>query len=555
MNFKINESVDKLRGGYYTPLPVASFLTRWANAKNPKSILEPSCGDGVFIASLPKHSNHKTSFTGIEVISSEAEKAKKRAQNATNITVNILCDDYLEWALKNINNPNKYDAVVGNPPYIRYQYLEKKSQLLAEQIFSSFNLPFTKHTNAWVPFVIASVALLSPGGRIAMVIPAEILHVLHAASLRRFLLDECDRILLIDPNELLFEGVLQGTILLMAEKKKSKDNSSGKVAITHMPNNTFLQKDPEKYFQSATYIEGDVLNGKWMKVLLTPQELLIFETVKESPLIKRFSEIATVDVGIVTGANDFFLVNDDVVKTFSLQDYIRPMFGRSQHCAGIIYDKKAHSQNREKGLPTNFVMLEDDNSKKYPMPVQQYLKQGEKDKLHTRYKCRIRTPWYKVPSVYATEIGMLKRSHNFPRLILNTAKAFTTDTAYRIQPKNEKKTEELVFCFINSLTALTAELEGRHYGGGVLELVPSEIEKLLIPIPKKIKPDLITLDEDIRNGKDAGKILRKQDRKILKAIGLSSKEIKTLHDAWKHVRSRRQRLIQEPKITSVEDND
>jgi hypothetical protein len=33
---------------------------------------------------------------------------------------------------------------------------------------------------------------------------------------------------------------------------------------------------------------------------------------------------------------------------------------------------------------------------------------------------------------------------------------------------------------VNSLTALTAELEGRHYGGGVLELVPSEIEKLAV---------------------------------------------------------------------------
>ncbi len=45
-----------------------------------------------------------------------------------------------------------------------------------------------------------------------------------------------------------------------------------------------------------------------------------------------------------------------------------------------------------------------------------------------------------------------------------------------------------MFGFLNGLTALTAELEGRHYGGGVLELVPSEIEKLLVPVPSKIKP-------------------------------------------------------------------
>ena len=65
---------------------------------------------------------------------------------------------------------------------------------------------------------------------------------------------------------------------------------------------------------------------------------------------------------------------------------------------------------------------------------------------------------------------MLKRFHHFPRLVLNTAKAFTTDTAYRIPPK--VRDTDLVFAFVNSLTALSAELEGRHYGGGVLGFGP-----------------------------------------------------------------------------------
>jgi len=114
----------------------------------------------------------------------------------------------------------------------------------------------------------------------------------------------------------------------------------------------------------------------------------------------------------------------------------------------------------------------------------QYIKRGEKEPLHTRYKCRIRKPWYSVPSVYAPEIGLLKRSHDTPRLILNRYGAYTTDTAYRVRAR-EGSAEQLVYGFLTCLTALSAELEGRHYGGGVLELVPSEIERLLVLPPRK----------------------------------------------------------------------
>src|SRR5690606_3680901 len=197
--------------------------------------------------------------------------------------------------------------------------------------------------------------------------------------------------------------------------------------------------------------------------------------------VYRFSNLAEVDVGIVTGANKFFLVPDAVVEEYGLDKWAHPMFGRSEHVPGVIYDSTTHEENRRRGLPTNFLWFNGDALETLPKRAQAYLRKGEVEQLHKRYKCRIRTPWYRVPSVYASPVGMLKRSHDFPRLILNELGAFTTDTAYRIRVK-EVSSHALVFSFINSLTALSAELEGRHYGGGVLELVPSEIERLLVPV-------------------------------------------------------------------------
>ncbi len=461
--------------------------------------------------------------------------------------------DFLRWAQETLDAGTSFDAVTGNPPYIRYQYLDEEDQQLSEQLFDRFSLAFTKHTNAWVPFVIACMALLSPGGRLAMVIPSELMHVLHAGSLRKFLLQHSKRVLMVDPNELLFEATLQGTVLLMVEKKGNPAEASEGVAIHAAPDNSFLNGDPERLFQDAKYVSGDVLNGKWMKVLLDPTELAVFEKAKGLPSVKQFRDVAKVDVGIVTGANKFFLVDDSTVAKFGLEKFVRPMFGRSEHCPGVVYDQALHEANRQRGLPTNFFCIEKDaNLSRLPKRVLEYIELGESQKLHTRYKCRIRSPWFSVPSVYSTPIGLLKRSHNFPRLIFNQLGAYTTDTAYRITPLSSAlNAEKLVYCFINSLTALTAELEGRHYGGGVLELVPSEIEKLLVPLPA-LRPRLAQLDRAVRAGTCPLQLLKLQDDKVLTAAGLSEEEGELLRQALIRIRSRRQRLLGE---AATEDSE
>lgn len=545
MNFKDQESATKLRGGYYTPSSVAQFLSRWVLNNNPKTVLEPSCGDGVFLKAFSELAEYQVTITGVELLKEEATKAGQAVTGEFLSNSKVIESNFLEWAIKRLQDGVTFDAVVGNPPYIRYQYLELKDQELAAQIFKRYQLPFTKHTNAWVPFVIASIGLLAPGGRLAMVIPSEILHVLHANSLRNYLLNECNRILMIDPTELLFEEALQGTILLMVEKKLNTNKPSEGVAVVSANNNDFLLEDPESFYKKSNYISGDVLNGKWMKVLLSEEELLTFENAVKLDLIRRFGEIASVDVGIVTGANKFFLVDDATVNKYELNSYVRPMFGRSEHCPGVIYDDNTHLSNKERGMPANFVMFGNTPLESLTSKAKEYVSHGEEQKLHTRYKCRIRQPWYSVPSVYATPIGMLKRSHNFPRLILNSAGAYTTDTAYRIKTIDGNiSNEKLVFCFVNSLTALTAELEGRHYGGGVLELVPSEIEKVLVPIPAEIEFNLVTLDARIKDGVTPEILLAEQDEVVLRAAGLSEHDIGIIQQALRRIRGRRHRLVE-----------
>ena len=456
-------------------------------------------------------------------------------------------EDFLQWALLQMASGKKpFDAVIGNPPFIRYQYLPEDAQLKAEQMFKVLGLPFTKHTNAWVPFVLASIALLKPGGRLGMILPSEIVHVLHAQSLRTFLGTTCSRLLIIDPEEIWFEGTLQGAVILFAEKKETPADHSDGLGIVKVKGREFLQEDPDALFDRTPRMNGKTVVGKWTRALLSHGERQLLDTLLDRPDVHLFDEIAEVDVGIVTGANKFFLVDDETVERYKLQEFAHPMFGRSEHCPGIIYDEQQHLANAEKGNPTNFIWFKE-SLPKPTKSVREYIEWGEEQDLHSRYKCRIRKPWYSVPSVYSTEIGMLKRSHDTPRLIHNRLDAFTTDTAYRISSKTVSP-ETLIYCFLNSLTALSAELEGRHYGGGVLELVPSEIEKLLLPIPGNIRPNLGKLDAMVRKS-SAADVLERQNEAVLGALGLSKAEQGDLLSAWLRLKNRRQRISEDDKVS------
>jgi len=281
------------------------------------------------------------------------------------------------------------------------------------------------------------------------------------------------------------------------------------------------------------------VEGKWTKALLTADERSLFDSLSEHKQVHKFDDIAAVDVGIVTGANKFFLVSDDVVSRYGLESFAFPMFGRSEHCPGVIYDAKQHAENARVGNPTNFIWITKPKSA-LPKRVLDYLAIGEKEELPTRYKCRVREPWYTLLSVHATPVCMLKRASDTPRLILNKLPAYTTDTAYRIS-SGKVAPEKLVYCFLNVLTALSVELEGRHYGGGVLELVPSEIEKVLVPLPRDLCPQLQQLDRLVK-AESAYVVLEQQSKSILGELGVRGAQQDQLLAAWVRVKNRRQRI-------------
>lgn len=555
MNFKAFESAQKLAGSYYTPPATASFLARWILSGQPQTILEPSVGNGALLGALADELSQCRPIRTPHVAAIEIDKAICNALRRkigsgvfSPLPIDVKAGDFLEYSRRAEAEGIQFDAVIGNPPFIRYQYLDQTYQGLTERIFRETGLAFTKHTNAWVPFVLQSLKLLRAGGKLGMVLPAEIVHVLHAQSLRQYLTETCEEIIAVDLEDLFSADVLQGVVLLLCTKapKRRGGSKAARLCVSPASSEDIMNGHAAAFLSNLRFQDAALFTHKWMEALLTPEELRVLARARALPGIKRFKEVASVDVGIVTGANSFFLVNKETVEKFDLGEFARPMYGRSSHVKGVLLSEKDLATNAKDGLPAFFLDFPDVDVEDLPANARRYIELGEKDRLHTRFKCRIRDPWYCVPSVWPSRIGMLKRAHHVPRLILNEANALSTDTAYRIKmnPAYEANANALVSGFVNSLTCLSAELEGRHYGGGVLELVPSEIERLVVPIEAGTNSILETLDRDIRTARPIADIVARQDKAVLKPLGLSADDISILNSAWQRLMRRRQRAHQ-----------
>ena len=524
-------TAEKLRGGFYTPEPIAEFVLRWGiNGSTDFDILEPSCGDGVFLEQLQKHKLKYKSITGIELDPEEAEKSTQI--NLKNKL--IINDDFHTYC----NNTHKrFDLVVGNPPYIRYQFFDRKQQIEAGDIFIKAGLTYSKLTNAWVSFVVGSSLLLKDkGGRIGFVLPAEILQVSFAQQLRNFLAHFYNKINIISFEKLVFPDIQQEVVLLLCEKNETKTHNIEHIELRDASELKTLDvarlKSPQKKI--------DFKSNKWTFYFLEQDEIDFLENIATRRNIPTLEKFARVEVGITTGSNDFFTVPLTTVEEYSLQDYARPMVGRSVQVNSVIFTGKDWEKNKLSKAKAHLLVFPERKNLNRKNGAVKYIEYGESLGIHKGYKTGIRDDWFVVPSLKISDALFIRRNNLYPRLIINQAEAYTTDTMHRVFVKASTNIKALTASYYNSLSLAFTEVSGRSHGGGVLELMPNEAERVLLPYHEDNSSLLLTIDKLIRKKTDIEEILKLTNQVILKEhYGLTQKEIKLAHSIWKKLSSRR----------------
>lgn len=505
-------TTDKLRGGFYTPADLVDLcLSRIASLSRGRAhlrLLEPSAGDGAFIRGVARSSlgPRVAAVEAVELIEAEAVKTALAIRDS-GLAGSVVTGSAIEWA---VASGAMFDVAVGNPPFVRFQFVSKADRKFSDELAHRLGVSFAGVSNLWLPVLLGALGHLRIGGAFAFVIPAECFTGISAGSLRNWLVQNSTalRFDLFAPGS--FPNVLQEIVVLSGKRTEA---NVGPVTCTITEHTRTGQR---------TSAEHSIKTGRepWTRYLLNKNELDAVEEASHLPVVSQLGLLARFEVAAVTGANDYFSVDTRTLDEHDLRPWRRALLPRIRHAGGLRYTDDDHARADVSGARVHLLDFSADrpDPAAYDKPSA-YLAEGVDAELHLRYKCRIRQPWYRVPFIRAGELMLSKRSHYYPRVVLNELGVVTTDTIYRGTPLGRLvgHADDFTAGFHNSLTLLSAELEGRSFGGGVLELVPSEVSRLLVPFVQGFGAELDRLDAVARAGGASQDLVDETDRLLTKA--------------------------------------
>ncbi|MCB0743870.1 MAG: N-6 DNA methylase, partial [Ignavibacteriae bacterium] len=306
----------KLTGSFYTPTLIADFLVDHIAKRinvDYLEILEPSAGDGVFIQSIYDHELLSTKIKNVVAVEREEKELDKVKGITKSPSLGTLHLDFLEYQK---DNARKFDLVIGNPPYIKKKLLSAEQIALCEDIHIIYpDLSKKKINNIWSAFLVRCINFLKEDGILAFVLPSELLQVKFAAELRALILKEFEHVEIFTFNELLFKDCKgQDTILLVGERKSEKKG----IYYSNIKNIDNLEK---KEFKLKRNIK--IKESKWTHHHLNSGEIRLLEMLKNK--LQTVNYYCISKPGIVTAANNFFIVNSATLKKYSLQRFVKPI--------------------------------------------------------------------------------------------------------------------------------------------------------------------------------------------------------------------------------------
>ncbi len=484
----------KARGAFYTPPELTRFLSAWAIRSPDDRVLEPSSGDGAFVTAITERfanigrSILATHLVGVERDATEAAKAREQSPSA-----DIRTMDFFDLDPADIPS---VDAAIGNPPYIRYHDFSGSDRHRGLARAKAQGVTLTNLASSWAHFVVHAAGFLHPTGRLALVLPAELLHTDYGTAVRQFLLERFPSVVIVAFDRPVFVDAQVDAVLLLA----SHDDDLGVRVIR-------LRDESE--LASIVLAPSSTGNGnghalRWSSSV-DVEAADVYEQALTGKGFNRLGEIASVDIGFVSGANAFFVLSREEAAELGLpSDTLTPSVRRPSDTPGI--------ETRDVEL---YLLLDLAGRTSLPPEVLNYLAHGRERGIHLGFKARNRKPWYAVRVPKKLGAGFLPyMSHFGPRLIVNQHAARSTNLLHGVSLlAGAPSVKALSAAMAGSLTLLSAEIEGRAYGGGVLKLETREAERLAIPnidrlLGSRLERAHEAIDAHIRSGrlKDAAMI-------------------------------------------------
>ncbi len=532
----LSQADKRALGAFYTPLPVARKLVDWALRPGVGTVLDPSFGGCSFLRAAADHLQangvRRTArlVHGVDV-DPLAQRHLARLNTGRSTRASAVIGDFFSLDVsKLVGAP--FSAVVGNPPYLRHHVFagEQRASARAATIGAAPQLSET--TNAWAYFIVHALSMLAPKGRLAFILPGAALQADYAKPVLELLESRFLSTSLVYLRQRLFTDTDQDSVLLLA-----RGHLQGAAPASYAEIESMRQFHPARRLGVSGRVEAAPTSLK--EATVGRECMSILEQIDSNHHLKRVDELATIRIGVVTGANSFFIRHAADIARFRAPGVrYDPVIARTAQFTGPYWTAADQKGLERSGAKSVLLKISADAS--LPPALKQEVRAAEREGLSKRFKCRRRLPWYSLEEEAIPDAFIRYMSGSDFWIVQNKARATCTNAIHRLWWKHSRVASASVVAGTwTTLFQLECELAGRAYGGGVLKIEPGELARMRVPVVPGAGRALPTIARHCAKG-DLDAARRLADELVLcRGLGMSARKVDELRSAVMLLRDRR----------------
>lgn len=451
-NSVTSQHIKKL-GQYFTRYEIADFMCRWA-CKNASSVLDPAVGNSVFLIFARKN-YPECSLYGYEIDNTILDYFGNPTK------AKIINEDFLlnGWE-------NKYDAIICNPPYNRFQAVNNRSEIL-DSIYQHTGIKYSNYTNLYILFLIKSIYQLSQKGRLAFIIPSEFLNSKYGTAIKQLLLENKLLRAVINfenDKDIFFNATTTCCIILLDKEQKDCITFYNISSLSELTEDMSVLEQRHAIHVSFSDITAA---EKWRKYIRQ-------ENGNTYNNLKPISLFCSVSRGIATGANNFFcFTRSEIIQNNLPMQYFKKCICHSADVKELIFT----NEDFEKLAKENKTVFLLDITLKDEQYVSTYLNRGEKDGINKKYLPSRRTPWYSMEQKRPAPIWVTSACRDGMKFVRNIAMVNVLTTFHSIYINNQyTEYVDIIFCYFITPIAQEIIRENRkELGSGLEKFQPNDL--------------------------------------------------------------------------------
>lgn len=463
-------------GQFATPISLAvdilQFATRLMALHEKVRLLDPAIGTGSFYSALRQvfPPDRIAEAVGFEIDSHYGDPASQLWASSGLL---MKQSDFTR------ESPSaRFNLIICNPPYVRHHHLvndeKKRLHILAQ---SASGMKLSGLTGLYCYFLAISHAWMADGGIAGWLIPSEFMDVNYGRAVKRYLLEDVTLLHIhrFDPSDVQFADALVSSAVVWFRKSRPPINHAIEFSFGGSLSAPTISRQ----------VSSEVLAAerKWSRF---PE----FE-IRGAANGPKLSELFHVKRGIATGHNGYFILNDEEIASLNLpMELFRPILPSPRYMRDdeILSDDQGMPLIDRRLFLLDTKLSEDVVRDRYPS-LFAYLQNGRDRKIHDRYLCRHRDPWYaqeeRPPApIVCTYLGRSDAKSGKPfRFILNESRATVANVYLAMYPtpvlaaamRQDQSLIRRVWSDLNDIPPAKLLGEGRVYGGGLHKLEPREL--------------------------------------------------------------------------------